>query len=58
MEFQNGWVQVEPIIKSEFTKEEILGKATVGDKFIYYYGSPTVVDGKYFVKDDNVIAYE
>lgn len=57
MEFKNTWIQVELVEKS-FTKEPIQGKATQDGKTLYYSGLPTAVDGKFFIKEEQIIAYE
>ena len=58
IQVQKGWIQIEPIQKSNFDKSFIVGKATVGDKFVYYSGAPVIADDKYFIKEEQVIAYE
>lgn len=57
MEFKNTWIQIELVEKS-FTKEPIQGKATQDGKTLYYSGLPTAVDGKFFIKEEQIIAYE
>jgi len=58
MKIQAGWIQIEPIQKSQFDKSFIVGKATHGDRFVYYSGQPVLADTKYFIKEEQVIAYE
>jgi hypothetical protein len=72
MQIQKGWIQIEPIQKSNFDKSFIVGKATqvreVGVlpsgkpvlemKNIYFSGQPVLADDKYFIKEEQVIAYE
>jgi hypothetical protein len=57
MNIQKGWIQIEPIQKSNFDKSFIVGKATCNNgQFVYFAGTPVVADDKYFIKQEQVIA--
>jgi hypothetical protein len=58
MKIQQGWIQIELIKKSQFTSEFIHGKATIAGGFVYFSGQPVIADDKYFIKEEQVIAYE
>lgn len=58
MKIQKGWIQIEPIQKSNFDKSFIVGKATTEGRFVYFSGQPCVADDKYFIKEEQIIAYE
>jgi len=58
MKLQPNWIQIEPIQKSNFDKSFLIGKATTGDRFVYFSGQPVLADDKYFIKEEQIIAYE
>jgi len=58
MKLQPNWIQIELIEKSSFNKEPIQGKGVCEEGTVYYAGLPVAIDGKYFIKEEQVIAYE
>lgn len=58
MQLTKGWIQIELIEKSQFNKEPIQGKGKTDTDVVYFSGLPTPVDGKYFIKEEQIIAYE
>jgi hypothetical protein len=58
MQLTKGWIQIELIEKSQFNKEPIQGKGKTDTDVVYFSGLHTPVDGKYFIKEEQIIAYE
>lgn len=58
MKIVNNWIQIELIEKSPFNKEPIPGKGKTETDVVYFSGLPTPIDGKYFIKEEQIIAYD
>lgn len=57
MKFQNGWMEIKPIKKTEFSEPTpFMGK--IGDDVVYFERTPMIINGKYFINESQIIAYE
>lgn len=59
IQLENGWIEIKPIKKSQYTEEVHIGYATrVDSGNIYYEGVPVCANDKYFIKEEQLIAFE
>lgn len=58
LNMKNNWKEIKPIEEGTLSKALIQGKAKVDEGFVYYEGTPVHIDGKYFINESKVIAYE
>lgn len=58
MRLAKGWMQIELMEKSPFNKEPIQGKGKTATDVVYFSGLPTPIDGKFFIKEEQIIAYD
>ena len=58
IQLSNGWIEIKPIKKSQYTEEVHGNYADTYKGQVYFEGHAVEANGKFFINEDKVIAYE